>query len=162
MQIIFFNSDGIASNIIFVEVILCYSFCCISSHLEPWYESYYFKIPVIRLRYFILKTENLVELKWNESGFIPHVHILAELVHENLPRMVIWLRWACPSDTRFEIRALAVWSRARYLSVIEVSHNIESLWVSGEETFNFFETWKPERGSSTTYIYINKKLYCLE
>ena len=31
--------------------------------------------------------------------------------------MVRWLRWHCPPDTEFEIRALAVWGRARYLSV---------------------------------------------
>ena len=28
--------------------------------------------------------------------------------------MVRWLRWHCPPDTGFEIRALAVWGRARY------------------------------------------------
>ena len=28
------------------------------------------------------------------------------------------------------------------------SHSIESLRVSGEETFCFFETWRPERGSN--------------
>ena len=31
--------------------------------------------------------------------------------------MVRWLRWHCPPDIGFEIRALAVWGRARYLSV---------------------------------------------
>ena len=35
------------------------------------------------------------------------------------------------TDTGFEIRALAVWGRARYLSVTEVPHNIECLRVSG-------------------------------
>ena len=33
--------------------------------------------------------------------------------------MVRWLRWHCPPDTGFEIRALAVWGRARYFSVTE-------------------------------------------
>ena len=37
--------------------------------------------------------------------------------------MVIWLRRHCPPDTGFEIRALAVWGRARYLSVTEAPHN---------------------------------------
>ena len=40
--------------------------------------------------------------------------------------MVRWLRWHCPPDTGFEIRALAVWGRARYLSVTEASHNTDS------------------------------------
>ena len=55
--------------------------------------------------------------------------------------MVRWIRWHCPPDTWFEIRALEVW--ARYLSVTEAPHNIESLRVSEEETF-----WMPKRGSS--------------
>ena len=33
--------------------------------------------------------------------------------------MVRWLRWHCPPDTGFEIRALAVWGRAHYISVTE-------------------------------------------
>ena len=37
--------------------------------------------------------------------------------------MVRWLRCHCPPDTGFEIRALAVWGRARYLSVTEAPHN---------------------------------------
>ena len=44
----------------------------------------------------------------------------------------------CPPDTGIEIRALAVWGQARYLSVTEASHHTESLRVSGEETFCFF------------------------
>ena len=43
---------------------------------------------------------------------------------------------------------MAVWGRARYLSVTEAPHNIESSRVSGEETCCFFETWRPEWGSS--------------
>ena len=46
--------------------------------------------------------------------------------------MVRWLRWHRPPDTRFEIRTLAVWGRARYLSPqYWLSH------VDGEETFLF-------------------------
>ena len=47
-------------------------------------------------------------------------------------------------DTGFEVRALAVWGRARYLSVTAAPHNIESLRVSGKKTFCFLETWRPE------------------
>ena len=39
--------------------------------------------------------------------------------------MVRWLRWHSPPDTGFEIRALAVWGRARYLSVTEAPHNTD-------------------------------------
>ena len=46
--------------------------------------------------------------------------------------------WHCTSDTRFKTRALVVWARARYLSITEAVRNIESLRVSGEETFCFF------------------------
>ena len=63
------------------------------------------------------------------------MHIWAKPSQENLLRMVRWMRWHCPPDTRFEIRALAIWGRARYLSITEASHNIEYLRVSGEETF---------------------------
>ena len=46
----------------------------------------------------------------------------------------------CPPDTRFEIRALVVPAQARYLPVKEAPHNIESLRVSEEEIYCFFET----------------------
>ena len=48
------------------------------------------------------------------------------------------------SDTGFEIQALGVWGRARYLSVSEAPHNIESLQMSDEETFCLFDAWRPE------------------
>ena len=54
----------------------------------------------------------------------------------------------CPPDTWFDIWALVVWGPARYLLDTEVPHNLESLRVSGEETFCFFETWRPDWGSS--------------
>ena len=63
-----------------------------------------------------------------------HLCAHAKLGQENLLRMVRWLRWHCPPDTVFEIRALAVWGRARYLSVTEAPHNTD---VDGEETFLF-------------------------
>ena len=52
------------------------------------------------------------------------VHIKAKQGQENLLRTV---RWHCPLDTQFDIRALVVWGRARFLSVTEAPHNIESL-----------------------------------
>ena len=58
------------------------------------------------------------------------------------------MRWHCPTDTELEIRAPAVWGRACYLSVTEASHNMQCLLVCGKETFCFFETLMPERGSS--------------
>ena len=39
--------------------------------------------------------------------------------------MVRWVILRCPPDTGFEIRALAVWGRARYLSVTEAPHNTD-------------------------------------
>ena len=57
------------------------------------------------------------------------------LGQENLQWM---LRWHCPPDTEFEIQALAVWGRARHLSVAEAPHNIESVRASREDIFCFF------------------------
>ena len=54
--------------------------------------------------------------------------------------MVRWLRWHCPPDTGFEIRALAVWGRARYLSVTEAPHNTDFHTWMGKKHFCFFET----------------------
>ena len=54
--------------------------------------------------------------------------------------MVIWMRWHCPADTGFEIRAMVVPAQARYLSVKEAPHTIESLRVSVEEIYFFFGT----------------------
>ena len=66
--------------------------------------------------------------------------------------MVRWLRWHCPPDTRFEIRALAVWGRARYLSVTEAPHNTDfHTWMGKKHFFCFFQTaetgnWTPSSG----------------
>ena len=54
--------------------------------------------------------------------------------------MVRWLRWHCPPDTWFEIRALAVWGRARYLSVTEAPHNTDFHTWMGKKHFCFFQT----------------------
>ena len=61
--------------------------------------------------------------------------------------MVRWLRWHCPPDTGFEIRALAVWGRARYLSVTEAPHNTDfHKWI-GKKHFLLFQT--AETGNRT-------------
>ena len=54
--------------------------------------------------------------------------------------MVKWLRWHCPPDTGFEIRALAVWGRACYLSVTEAPHNTDFHTWMGKKHFCFFQT----------------------
>ena len=61
--------------------------------------------------------------------------------------MVRWLRWHCPLDTGFEIRALAVWGRARYLSVTEAPHNTSFHTWMGKKQFCFFQT--AETGNRT-------------
>ena len=60
------------------------------------------------------------------NGILGHLcaQIKAKLGQEILLRIV---RWHCPPDTHFEIRAQVVWGQARYLSVTEAPHNIESL-----------------------------------
>ena len=61
--------------------------------------------------------------------------------------MVRWLRWHCPPDTGFEIRVLAVWGRARYLSVTEAPHNTNFHTWMGKNHFCFFQT--AETGNRT-------------
>ena len=61
--------------------------------------------------------------------------------------MVRWLRWHCPPDTGFEIRALAVWGRARYFSVTEAPHNTDFHTWMGKKHFCFFQT--TETGNRT-------------
>ena len=61
--------------------------------------------------------------------------------------MVRWLRWHCPPDTGLEIRALAVWGRARYLSVTEAPHNTDFHTWMGKKHFCFFQT--AETGNRT-------------
>ena len=57
--------------------------------------------------------------------------------------MVRWLRWHCPPDTGFDIRALAVWGRARYPSVTDAPHNTNSHTWMGKKQFCFFQTARP-------------------
>ena len=61
--------------------------------------------------------------------------------------MVRWLGWHCPPDTGFVIRALAVWGRARYLSVTEAPHNTNFHTLMGKKQFCFFQT--TETGNRT-------------
>ena len=61
--------------------------------------------------------------------------------------MVRWLRWHCPPDPGFEIRALAFWGRARYLSVTEAPHNTNFHTWMGKKHFGFFQT--AETGNRT-------------
>ena len=61
--------------------------------------------------------------------------------------MVRWLRGHCPPDTGFEIRALVVWGRARYLSVTEAPHNTDFHTWMGKKHFCFFQT--AETGNRT-------------
>ena len=58
------------------------------------------------------------------------------------------MTWNCPPDKGFEIRTPWVWGRARYFTITEAPHNIQSLRVRREETFSFIETWIPERCSN--------------
>ena len=61
--------------------------------------------------------------------------------------MVRWLRWHCPPDTGFEIRALAVWGRVRYLSDTEAPHNTNFHTWMGKKQFCFFQA--AETGNRT-------------
>ena len=61
--------------------------------------------------------------------------------------MVRWFWWHCPPDTGFEIRALAVWGRARYLSVTEAPHDTDFHTWMGKKHFCFFQT--AETGNRT-------------
>ena len=56
------------------------------------------------------------------------------------------MRWHRSPDTGFEIQALVVWGRARYLSVTGAPHNITFLQVSIEETIFFFGKLKARVG----------------
>ena len=57
--------------------------------------------------------------------------------------MMRWMRWHCPPDTGFEIGALAVWGRARYISVTEAPHNTEFHTWMGKKHFAPFKPPRP-------------------
>ena len=73
------------------------------------------------------------------------VHIQAKLGQENLLRMVRWMRWQRPPDTGFEIRAMAVRGRARYLSVTEAPTILSFTRGWGR---NIFVSFKPPRSGT--------------
>ena len=52
---------------------------------------------------------------------------------------------------------MAVWGRARYLSVTEALHNIESLRVSREETFFFFFKLEGHSGAQTRNLQLSNQ-----
>ena len=71
-----------------------------------------------------------------------HIH-QAKLGQDNFPRMMRRIRWRCLIDTGFNILAIVVWGRARYLSVTEAPY-----WIFTSEwgrNMWFFETWIPEK-----------------
>ena len=76
----------------------------------------------------------LLDMKWNESGFRPPLCTY----RLNWARRTSWGWWDdCPPDTGFEIRALAVWGRARYLSVTEAPHNTHFHTWMGKKHYLF-------------------------
>ena len=89
-----------------------------------------------KLRFFKLSAVQ----KWNESGFRPP---LCTYRLNWARRTSWWLRWHCPPDTGFEIQALAVWGRERYLSVTEAPRNTDFHTWMGKK--HFFVSFKPPR-----------------
>ena len=86
--------------------------------------------------------------KWNESGFRPPLCTY----RLNWARRTSWGWWDDWDDTvlqtqEFEIRTLAVWGRARYLSVTEAPHNTDFHTWMGKKHFCFFQT--AETGNRT-------------
>ena len=57
------------------------------------------------------------------------------------------MRWHCTPDTEFEIRTLAVWGRARYLSVTEAPHDNDFYTWMRKKDLYFFQT--AETGNRT-------------
>ena len=77
----------------------------------------------------------------------------AKLCEENLLRMVRWVRRHCPPDTGFDIQTLAVWNRARYLSVTEAPYNTEFCeWMGGGGHFCFFQTAETGKRASNSSV----------
>ena len=77
----------------------------------------------------------------------------AKLCEGNLLRMVRWVRRHCPPDTGFDIQTLAVWDRARYLSVTEAPHNTKFCeWMGGGKHFCFFQTAETGKRTSNSSV----------
>ena len=84
-------------------------------------------------------------MKWNESGFRP----LLCTYRLNWARRTSWGWWDDWDDTvlqtqnSFEIHPLAIWCRARYLSVTEAPQNTDfHTWMRKK---HFFVSFKPTR-----------------
>ena len=90
--------------------------------------------------------------KKNEWGFRPPLCTSAKLGQEDLLRI-----WHCPPDAEFEIGALAIWGRVRYLSVTEAPLNIEYLRVSEEETFFLWNLKAMQSGVLTRDLLLSKQ-----
>ena len=92
-------------------------------------------------------------------SILPHLALSAKLGQNNLLRVMRWMKWHCPPDTGFEIRALADLGRARYLSVTGAPHNIESLRVSGDFLLLLPDPW---RGRNILFLWNLKARVGLE
>ena len=84
--------------------------------------------------------------KWNESGFRPPLCTY----RLNWARRTSWGWWDDWDDTVLQTqdsKFLAVWGRARYLSVTEAPHNTNFHTWMGKKQFCFFQT--AESGNRT-------------
>ena len=81
-------------------------------YLFVFYFLIYYYIYIIILLLILL----LLYIYYNIYIICLHLFVY-KLGQENLLRIVRWVRWHCPPDIGFEIRALEVWGRARYLTI---------------------------------------------
>ena len=91
------------------------------------------KAPQTMQAYICIKLHNNTRLKYLIGTFTSLASVYRMIVLVIVPpgnlgseesnhpplRIMRWIRWHCPPDTGFEIRTLAVWGRAHYLSVME-------------------------------------------
>ena len=126
-------------------------FCVVKSQRQHAYRllhTFTFTCDVMSVIVKWLQEEN--EMKWNEWGFTPPLGTYRIL---NWARRTSWGWWDEWADTALQTEdsKLEPWrseaehatSRSQRLSTI-----LNLLRVSGEETCCFFETWRPEWGSS--------------
>ena len=115
---------------------MCYS-CATLEHSTVIHSNYLVIMPGFEI------------MKWNILGFRPPLctYRLNWARRASWGWLVRWMRWHCPPDTGFEIRSLAVWGRARYLSVTEAPHNTDFHTWMGKKHFCFFQT--AETGNRT-------------
>ena len=103
------------------------------------------------LSWLLKKTENEI-VAWNQISNIScfnsqlgDINIQARLGQENLLKMVRWVKWHCPPDTGFVIRTPDVRGRARYLSLMQASHNTEFYEWMEKKHFSLFQTAETEK-----------------